>query len=745
MVALVALIVLARQSTLQSTQVEDAVLPAKVSEVTLGGLLGQRYAASEHARLPSVDEDELLAGFRHHPGRQAWIGEHVGKWLHAASLTYESHHDRALRAKLDRVANGLMATQEGDGYMGTYLFGQRFGLATDADWDVWVHKYCMIGLLAYYHATKNPKAIESVKKIADLLDRTFAPGRKLLSQAGTHMGMASTSVLEPVVLLYKETQNPRYLAFAKRIVESYNEPGGSHLERDLLTTGSVAKSANGKAYEMLSNLVGLAELYRATGESRYLRPTLVAWNDIVKNRLYITGTGSSHEHWTQDGNKPDRDGDNVGETCVTVTWIQLNNELYRITGDARFVDEIERSVYNHLLGSQREDGAAWCYYSPLDGVRHPGMETNCCLSSGPRGIALIPSIAYGKRIDGIDVNLFGSSTYSGSIRISQSTQFPEDGKIQLLVERGNSRPVTLRLRVPAWTSQPNILVNGKHVQADTSKGYLSLRRTWRKGDLVSFRLPMPLQTFKGSGNKAGFVAYSCGPLVYAANYTASGVSASEKISVGQAVPKRKDSQSLTLEAESFPAGGFGRHKVKLVLLPYFLAGKNQSRYSVWLNTQVNQMGKLDSFVGAKEMQSRLGNVGDSIADGDSSTTSNTFNNSRAAEDWYAVEISQPILISRIVFRHGQSFHDGGWFDTSQGNPRIEILRSPKGKWEPFGVLKSYPKTSAISNGGLTNGASFEMKFEPILVSGIRIIGVPSHGDNPQQNFSSCSELGGFKQ
>ena len=242
MVTALALVLLGQQNPAglalpETAKMNDLVSLAMPAQVRLSGLLGERYSANARARLPIVDEDELLAGFRQRPGKQAWIGEHVGKWLHAASLTYESSHDPELRAKMDRVVRGLLATQEPDGYLGTYPVGKRFTLAPDSDWDVWVHKYCMIGLLAYYQATHTTAALASVRRVADLLVSTFRPGGQTLNKAGTHEGMAATSVLEPMVLAYRATGDARYLGSSRG--ESWRAStlaGGSHIERDLLTT-----------------------------------------------------------------------------------------------------------------------------------------------------------------------------------------------------------------------------------------------------------------------------------------------------------------------------------------------------------------------------------------------------------------------------------------------------------------------------------------------------------------------------
>ena len=757
MLSIVALVLVSQQNpsglALPNTaKVADVVAFSSPSEVELGGLLGERYSANEHARLPVVDEDELLNGFRHRPGKQSWIGEHVGKWLHAASLTYLAHQDPALRAKMDRVVSGLLATQGSDGYLGTYPEGKRFSLAQDSDWDVWVHKYCMIGLLSYYQATHEPAALASCERIGELLLKTFAPGGQKFSKAGTHEGMAATSVLEPVVLLYRATGDTRYLRFARRIVNSFEEPEGSHLERDLLTTHSVAKSANGKAYEMLSNLVGLTELYRATGEPRYLKPVKIAWKDIVANRLYLTGSGSSLEHWTPDGLMPNGENANVGETCVTVTWMQLNLEMLRLTGESKYVDQVERSTYNHLLGSQRSDGAAWCYYSPLEGKRHPSSETTCCLSSGPRGIALLPTFSYASRSQGVDVNMYGPSTYDGKLALRQTGNYPFASDISLKIDKAPSKPMTLRLRIPGWVTHPAVQLNGKPLNGATAGKYLSLHRTWKAGDTIQLHFPMPITTVEGHGSNSGFRAYTLGPLVYAATYSELvGASMKERLGLGgrslrRVGEDRLDGQGFG-EADGYVAtGGHPAVPRKVVFVPFYRAGDQEARYSVWLRTKPSLRVALEEspFGGGPELTSRVGNVIGSFADGDPTTLYNTYTNSKLTEDWYAVVIDHPATIDRVLFRHGQNYHDGGWFDTSTGKPKVQIRRTKDGEWETIGSLDAYPKTDAVHQPSLVDGQAFEFQCAPMEVVGVRVVGKPSHGDRPEQNFSSCAELAAFR-
>ena len=400
------------------------------SRVRLDGYLGGRVARNATNRLLNVDENVLLGGFRKRSGSQEWIGEHVGKFLHAATLAWVYTGDARLREKIDRVAAELIKCQEPDGYLGTYLAKDRW-----TSWDVWVHKYDLVGLLTYYQYTGNQPALEASRKIGDLLTGTFGPGKRSLIAAGTHVGMAATSVLEPMVLLYRCTGDEKYLEFCKYIVRSYDQEGGPKIITTLKNVGRVDKTANGKAYEMLSNLVGLCELAAVTGDGSYLTPAINAWEDVVANHLYITGSASQGEHFRTPHDLPNTAKANVAETCVTTTWIQLNLALLRLTGEARYGDELERTFYNHLAAAQRPDGAQWCYFTPLEGKKDYGPGTSCCVSSGPRGMALVPQAAYIKykagEKDGLAVNLFENSTCTveldGKTVYTMPWEYTDDG------------------------------------------------------------------------------------------------------------------------------------------------------------------------------------------------------------------------------------------------------------------------------------------------------------------------------
>jgi len=745
-----------------------AVLPSP-ADVQLTGYLGRRVAASEKNRLLVVDEEELLAGFRHRPGKQDWIGEHVGKFLHAATLAWANTGDPQLRAKIDRVAAELIKCQMPDGYLGTYTPERHW-----TSWDVWVHKYDLLGLLTYYQYTGDPAALEASKKIGDLLVNTFGPGKKSIISAGTHVGMAATSVLEPIVYLYRMTGDERYLDFAKYIVAAYDEPNGPKIVKTLTDVGKVNQTANGKAYEMMSNLVGLCELARVTGDRAILKAAENAWKDVVACQLYITGSASHGEHFGRDYDLPNDGKSNICETCVTVTWIQLNAQLFRLTGDPNYADELERSYYNHLAGAQLPDGSKWAYYTPLEGTKPYGNSTNCCLSSGPRGMALAPTLVYSSRqIDGkdfLDVNLFENSRATlelggHKVTVEQKTNFPRSGEVTLTFTMDQPTTFGVGVRKPVWAgpvawaghvkfgrglTEAKPEPEGKWGEhgAPLPAAYAVIpAREWKSGESTTISLPMECRVIAGAHSNVGKFALAWGPTVLAYDESRNkGLPPASRIALAEEakkpdVVKLKDGPGLEFEGPILTASG----TAKATFVPFAEAGAEGGRFRVWLPMELPKPSE-SLLMGGRESRSRPGNLTASITDDDPATHVVTFGGAPPAEDWFAVTLDAPATVKRIVVMHGRAFHDGGWFDASAAKPRIEVQKEKGGAWEAAGTLDDYPATTAVKPQGLKDGQAFTLRLkEPLKVFGVRVIGKPAAGDNPQTAFASCAELQAFAE
>jgi len=773
-VAVVVSAVLALSSTLHGAAAEldpasfrglakmpDAAEVLSPADVHIDGWLGERLTANARNRLRVLDLEPLLAGFRTKPGSHPWIGEHIGKWLHAATLAWANTGDPRLREKLDDAVMELLKTQEPDGYLGTYLPDKRLGLEDipNADWDVWSFKYNLIGLLTYHQYTGDPAALDACRKMADLLLATFPEKRSIL-EAGEHMGMAATSVLEPMVLLYRFTGDARYLDFARYLVKSWDEPRGPRIIATLLSTGQVKvnKSVNLKAYEYLSNLVGLCELVRVTGDRDALQAVQNAWQDVVTNRLYLTGGASQGEHFRDGGHYlPNHDSAHVSETCVTVTWFQFNLQLLRLTGEAKYAHELERTLYNHLAAAQRPDGSQWCYFTSLDGKKpygqYPGI--TCCYSSGPRGIALAPLTAYLKtRVDDVDalaVNTFETSRatvdLSGArVTVEQESKFPHRGRSVLTFKLAQPARFALQVRPPAWSRPVRLSVNGQETETSEFHGWITLAaRQWKDGDRVELRFNLGASVVMGTHGNMGRAALTWGPFVLA--YDASK-------NPGMPVPPALGFSDFANPPFTLQPGSdlvFGAdvrsaqqtQSTQARFKTFADAGSDGGSYRVWLTAPGVELPEIGLLVDGQESRSRRGNWTGSINDGDKTTLVVTWGGN-AEEDWYAVTLTHPATIARVAFTHGMDFDSGGWFNTSAGKPRIQVQRTPGAPWETVAELATYPATTARDKAGLKPFQTFTQRLaEPLKVVAVRVLGRPASGNYPNQAYSSCAELEAF--
>ena len=724
----------------------------------LTGWIGSRIDVNEKNRLVMMDPNRLLISYRKRPGGQEWDGEHVGKWLHAATLAWVYTGDPELRKKLDYTATELVKCQLEDGYLGTYTNDKRW-----TDWDVWAHKYNLIGLVTYIRHTGNMDVLPACRKLADLLCNTFGdgPGKRDLV-AGHHVGMAPGSVLEPMVLMYRLTGEPRYLDFAKYVLRAYEQPNGPKIVSRLLELKRVDKVGNGKAYEMLSCINGILEMYRTTGDAKLLEACRNAWQDIVDKRLYITGGASYGEIFHDDFDLPNVN--NVGETCVTTTWLQFNAQLLRLTGESRFAEQLEHVVLNQLFGAQKPDGSAWGYYVQMEGTKpYRGLiDGHCCLSSGPRGIALIPTFAASVDADGVVVNLYDAGTAKLTLRdgspvmLTTETIYPSNGKIVITLDAESAAQFSFKARIPAWCRESLVKVNGKPVDARIGDdGYAAIKRIWAKGDQVELNFKLEPRVIVGDHKNAGKVAVMYGPLVLAADEALLGTNGMQLSAIRIA---NADLAALSISPEPAPdtvknwsnarvfrINAVSRGKpVEIRLIPFADAGCLGENYKVWLFQYAGSKG--DLLLEGSESRSRQGNADGSINDGEVHTYVVTYDGKPAAVDWYAVTLEQPVTIARVLFAHGKTFHDGGWFDASAGKPHIQIQTGKGGVWEDVGELKDYPATTAVSAGALREGATFACLLpDPVKVFGVRVVGKPACGDNPKQAFSSCGDLQAFEK
>ena len=376
---------------------------SSVESVKIGGYVGSRIDDCIEKRVKAQDVEHLVEPFRSREEKSRWQSEFWGKWIQGAIASYRYTRDAELYEIIKQGAEGLMATQTPDGYIGNYAPEYQL-----QQWDVWGRKYSTLGLLAWYDLSGDKRALKAARGVIDHLMTQVGPQATAIAMTGNYFGMASCSILEPVVYLYQRTNDKRYLEFANYIAEQLNSPEGPQLldradkpvARRFPHPEVWWSRENGhKAYEMMSCYEGLLEMYKLTGEKKYLDAVEKTVETIIEQEINIAGSGSAFECWYGGKERQTQPTYHTMETCVTFTWMQLCNRLLQVTHNPQLADKLEQTMYNALMASLRADGGQISKYSPLEGVRSAGeeqceMHINCCNANGPRAFALIPQAMY---------------------------------------------------------------------------------------------------------------------------------------------------------------------------------------------------------------------------------------------------------------------------------------------------------------------------------------------------------------
>ena len=576
-------------------EVSDKFIPAYYQRIE--GLLGYRMKINLEKRLLQIDSAILLSGFRKRPGSQTWIGEHTGKFLFSASNTYRYSNDTRIKQLLDAMVKEYIACQLPDGYLGTYLPKYYW-----TDWDVWAHKYAIIGLLSYYSVTGFKPALETAKKAGDLLCRTFGDekGKRDIITAGHHAGMAPGSILEPMVDLYRYTGEKKYLDFCEYILRAYEQPNGPKIISGLEKYGAVINVGNAKAYEMMSCFLGILKYYRLTGNEKYLQSMQIAWTDIRLHRMYITGTSSEHERFKENDFLPAENINSMGEGCVTTTWIQFNLQLLQITGEIKYAEELERSVYNHLLAAENPLTGCVSYYTALQGIKPYRCDQgfSCCLSSVPRGISLIPDMVWGKVNHTFSVLMYETGQVTDTVMandhtavgltIRSITRFPLEGKVDYLISPSKTKAFALNFRVPGWSQNFVAKIGGKAYKSLAGR-FLKIERTWKAGEKVSISFDMPLQIIPGGISYPDKIAFKRGPQVLAVDHALNNETTPGSLQfTGSTAPLIDVKERLPFDwswKQAYATELQINHKPKqVILVPYSEAGQRATELEVWIDS-----------------------------------------------------------------------------------------------------------------------------------------------------------------
>ena len=516
----------AQQKTIRVPEKEQAISPIEVTHI--GGFEGNRLEKNQQNYLHTFPIGKYvgLMETRDFTGWDWRGGEQPGKWLESSILTAARTHDTALYQEAHTMYERLISSQAADGYIGITSASVRTPEKPLGGMDAYELYFLEHALLTAYEVWKDPKALKAAERLGDYFLHYIGPGKaefwpspmhppenkdKVLKGSmhseiaghSIHYSWEGTLLIDPIMRLYELTGDHRYFDWCRWVVGSIDRWSGwdAYSNLDKVAAGEmpidkIQPYVHAHTFQM--NFLGLLRMYQVSGDSSYLRKVIGAWNDIAARQRYITGGVSVGEHYERDHILP-LTGEMM-ETCATMSWMQLSQALLDITGDPKYADAIERIQWNNVFAEQTIDGDANHYFTPPNGYTPKGYfrEPDCCMSSGPRLLSMLPGFIYaeGPR-QTIYVNQFVTSmTTIGKTGITQQTDFPEDGKIEIAVDPVKPAMFAVKIRIPEWVDSPSLTVNGVAVTDLHPGAYATITRTWHAGDKLILELPMHPQWVK---------------------------------------------------------------------------------------------------------------------------------------------------------------------------------------------------------------------------------------------------------
>ncbi len=563
-----------------------AQVPFTSVKITAGTFWGDRLKAAREVTVPLAFSKceserryknfEMAAYTLQHPGHAAldtreWdVSTFMGfpfddtdvyKTIEGASYILQTYPDKKMVAYIDSVLDVVAAAQEPDGYLYTArTINPRHpqGWSGDTRWsmvEVLSHELYNLGHMvdaacAHYQATGSTRFLDIARRYADCVIREVGPN------PGQHHVVPGHQIAEMALArLYTLTGEKKYLDEAKYFLDMRGKTGIHDLYTQSDKPVLQQTEAWGHAVRAGYMYAGIADVAALTQDTAYINAIGRLWQNIVSCKYYLTGgVGARHQGEAFGANYELPNMTAYNETCAAIAQVYLNERMFLLHGDSKYIDCLERTLYNGVISGMSVDGGRFFYPNPLssDGkyafnsdnttTRQPWFGCACCPSNLSRFIPSVPGYLYGVKDNNIYVNLFAGNTSTIRVQgkdvvLEETTEYPWNGDIKIVVKKSGLKNANLLVRIPGWvrnqvvpsdlyrysdTAKPtySVTVNGRPVEGDVEagKGYLPVMGI-KKGDVVRIHFDMPVRTVVANDRVAddrGRIAVERGPLVYCA-------------------------------------------------------------------------------------------------------------------------------------------------------------------------------------------------------------------------------------
>jgi DUF1680 family protein len=704
----------------------------------------------------------------------------VYKVIEGAAYTLSVRPDPRLEAYLDGLITKIAAAQEKDGYLYTtrtidpehphpWAGQRRWELERELSHELYNLGHLYEAAVAHYQATGKRTLLDVALRTADLLDHTFGPGKQSIwpGHQITEMGL---------VKLYRVTGDTRYLNLARFMLDARGPDGSEGAGRPYNQSHKKVvdqDEAVGHAVRATYMYSGMADVAALTGARGYVDALERIWQDVVGRKLYLTGgigATASGEAFGPAFELPNMSAYN--ETCAAIGNDYWNHRLFLLHADAKYVDVMERTLYNGLLSGVSLDGRSFFYPNPLESAgqhqRSPWFGVACCPGNMTRFLASVPGYVYAQQGNTTYVNLFVASTAdvkmdSGrTLKLVQETRYPWEGSVKITVSPDRSARFSLNVRIPGWARNEvvpsdlyryadtsdeaaTVAVNGEAVPLAVEKGYVRLERQWKPGDVVQLALPMPIRRVVAHSSveaDEGRVALQRGPIVFAAEWPDNAGGHVRNLLLS-------DDASLTTEFRADllggvqvvrgsalalaydDQGGVTRRPQDFLAIPYYAwANRGPGEMSVWIpNRQASarplplptiaSRAKVTTSTGGRDPRA----VNDQNEPRSSRDSSGSFFHwwpQKGSTEWIEYELPEPSTVSEAEVY---------WFDdTGSGECRRpaswRILYKVGEDWKPVDAMAPYEVATDRYNrvtfkAVVTRALRLEVALQPQWSAGIQ--------------------------
>lgn len=499
-----------------------------------------RLSKHVSATLPvCIDQIENQTGrIRNFENAAKGEGEHSGiffddsdvyKALEGMAYSLINNPDPELEKKADEWIDKFAAAQQPDGYINTFytLTGLDKRWTNMDKHEMYCAGHMIEAGVAYYQATGKRKLLDVCIRMTDHMMSQFGPGKR-------HWVPGHEEIELALVKLYQTTQEQKYLDFAYWLLEERGHGHGTMGDegkwdpvyyQDIVPVRQLT-DISGHAVRCMYLYCGMADVAALKNDTGYIAAMDRLWDDVVHRNMYITGgIGSSrdNEGFTEDYDLPNLDA--YCETCASVGMVLWNQRMNQLTGDSKYIDVLERSLYNGALAGISLGGDRFFYVNPLeskgDHHRQEWYGCACCPSQLSRFLPSIGNYIYASSDDALWVNLYIGNT--GQIRIgetdillTQETDYPWDGSVKLTISTSQPLEKEIRLRIPDWCKTYDLSINGKRINVSEEKGYAVIK-DWKSQDVIALDMDMPVEIVAADPHvkeNFGKRAIQRGPLVY---------------------------------------------------------------------------------------------------------------------------------------------------------------------------------------------------------------------------------------